>query len=249
MVWRADAVAGTEHAVPGTASADGCGWPATLSIPVAEDWRSGFHSVRLTAGDDEAYAFFAVRPAASPAPILLVLSTSTANAYNDWGGPSLYTGGTRVSFERPLARGFLAKPEPAARKAQAVPDREALGYFGWAEEHGVFPVERRRRLVDMGASVRGVGRTRGLRDRRRDLPGPRGASRGARRASAPPVGRTRRVLVLGDARHRRGVPRRRRQRCLLQREHVLVAGAVRRRSSRDDVLQVPSSRGSRARNA
>ncbi len=42
-----------------------------------------------------------------------MLSTSTYNAYNDWGGPSLYTGGTHVSFERPLAPGFLAKPEPA----------------------------------------------------------------------------------------------------------------------------------------
>jgi hypothetical protein len=44
-----------------------------------------------------------------------------------------------VSFERPLARGFLTKPEPAARKAQAVPDREALGYFAWAEEKGLSP--------------------------------------------------------------------------------------------------------------
>jgi hypothetical protein len=44
-----------------------------------------------------------------------------------------------VSFERPLARGFLAKPEPAARKAQAVADREALAYFAWAEEHDLSP--------------------------------------------------------------------------------------------------------------
>jgi hypothetical protein len=137
VVLRADAIAGTEHPIPPTASADGCGWPATLSIPVDGGWRSGSYRVRLMAGDEEAHAFFAVRPAAERAPILLVLSTSTANAYNDWGGPSLYTGGTRVSFERPLARGFLAKPEPALRKAQAMPDREALAYFAWAEEHGL----------------------------------------------------------------------------------------------------------------
>jgi hypothetical protein len=139
VIWRADAVAGTEHPVPATASADGCGWPPSLMIPVGDAWRSGFYSVRLTSEDEEAHAFFAVRPSTGRAPILLVLSTSTANAYNDWGGPSLYTGGTRVSFERPLARGFLAKPEPAVRKAQAVPDREALGYFRWAEEHGLSP--------------------------------------------------------------------------------------------------------------
>lgn len=139
VVWRADAVPGTEHPIPATASADGCGWPATLSIPVDPGWRSGFYSVRLTAADEEAHAFFVVRPATDRAPILLVVSTSTANAYNDWGGPSLYTGGTRVSFERPLARGFLDKPEPAVRKAEAVPDREALGYFAWAQEHGLSP--------------------------------------------------------------------------------------------------------------
>jgi hypothetical protein len=89
--------------------------------------------------DDEADAFFVMRPAHRRSPILLVLSTTTSNAYNDWGGPSLYTGGTRVSFERPLAPGFLRKPEPAVRKAQAVPDREALGYLSWAEEHGLSP--------------------------------------------------------------------------------------------------------------
>jgi hypothetical protein len=139
VVWRADAVAGSEHPVPATASANGCDWPASLAVPTDEAWRSGHYSVRLTSGDEEAHAFFAVRPAAGPAPILLVLSTSTTNAYNDWGGPSLYTGGTRVSFERPLARGFLAKPEPAVRKAQGVPDREALGYFRWAEEHDLSP--------------------------------------------------------------------------------------------------------------
>jgi hypothetical protein len=139
VVWRADAVAGSAHPVPATASANGCDWPASLAVPTDEAWRSGHYSVRLTSGDEEAHAFFAVRSAAGPAPILLVLSTSTANAYNDWGGPSLYTGGTRVSFERPLARGFLAKPEPAVRKAQGVPDREALGYFRWAEEHDLSP--------------------------------------------------------------------------------------------------------------
>jgi len=139
IVWRADAVAGVEHPVPATASVDGCGWPTTLTIAVGEDWRSGYYSVTLSSGAEQAHAFFVVRPSARISPILLVLSTATYNAYNDWGGPSLYTGGTRVSFERPLARGFLHKPEPAVRKAQAIPDREALGYFTWAEEQGLSP--------------------------------------------------------------------------------------------------------------
>jgi len=139
VVWRADAVAGTEHPIPAGAAADGCRWPPTLTIPVRDEWRSGYYSVTLTSGEERADAFFVVRPQRHRSPILLVLSTATYNAYNDWGGPSLYTGGTRVSFDRPLARGFLIKPEPAVRKAQAAPDREALGYFAWAEEHGLSP--------------------------------------------------------------------------------------------------------------
>jgi hypothetical protein len=138
VVWSDDAVAGSEHPIPATASSDGCGWPAAVEIPVGDDWRSGTYSVRLQDGERDADAFFVVRPA-RPAPILLVLSTATYAAYNDWGGPSLYTGGTHVSFDRPLARGFLRKPDPAERKAQALPDREALAYFDWAEQHGVSP--------------------------------------------------------------------------------------------------------------
>jgi N,N-dimethylformamidase beta subunit-like protein len=66
-----------------------------------------------------------------------VLSTTTWHAYNDWGGPSLYTGGTRVSFRRPFAPGFLVKPEPIGRMMQREPDREAMGFRTWARAHGV----------------------------------------------------------------------------------------------------------------
>ena len=66
-----------------------------------------------------------------------MLATTTWNAYNDWGGPSLYTGGTRVSFERPFADGFLVKPEPIGRMMQTTPDREAMGYRSWARPLGL----------------------------------------------------------------------------------------------------------------
>jgi hypothetical protein len=132
-----DVVAG-HHETPDTASANGCGWPGAFEIPVGEDWPSGYYTVTVTAGGERADAYFVVRPHPDdPAPILLVLATATWNAYNDWGGPSLYTGGTRVSFERPLARGFLDKPTPARRKMQPEPDREGLWYFRWAEPLGL----------------------------------------------------------------------------------------------------------------
>lgn len=138
-VWHAEGLPGASHVAPEDASSQGCGWPAALQIPAGEDWRSGYYSVTLTAGDERADAFLVVRPhaGAPTAPLVLVLSTTTYNAYNDWGGPCLYTGGTRVSFERPMAKGFLTKPEPVARKMQTVPDREAMGYIDWAREHGL----------------------------------------------------------------------------------------------------------------
>jgi len=138
VVWSASGVAGAAHETPEDASANGCGWPAALTIPTGEDWASGYYAVTVTAGDERAEAFLVVRPhAGSAAPILMVLSTTTWNAYNDWGGPSLYTGGTQVSFERPLAPGFLVKPEPHRRKMQPEPDREARWFFEWAEPLGL----------------------------------------------------------------------------------------------------------------
>jgi hypothetical protein len=138
VVWRTEAAPGARHAVPDSASADGCGWPIAVEIPVGTDWRSGYYAVSVSAGEERADAFLVVRERrGDPAPILMVLATSTWNAYNDWGGPSLYTGGTRVSFERPMAPGFLTKPEPHRRKAQPHPDREALWFFEWAEPRGL----------------------------------------------------------------------------------------------------------------
>lgn len=116
----------------------GCGWPAALEVPVGDHWRSGYYAVTLTSGDERADAFFVVRSRPEEtAPILMVLSTNTYDAYNDWGGPSLYTGGTQVSSERPLAPGFLVKPEPHRRKMQPLPDREGLWFFEWAEPLGL----------------------------------------------------------------------------------------------------------------
>jgi len=139
VAWRAEGVRGHAHPTPDDAAAIGCGWPPTLEIPIGEDWRSGYYAVTLTAGEERAEAFLVVRPGPSTprASMILVLATTTWNAYNDWGGPSLYTGGTRVSFERPLARGFLDKPEPKRRKMQPEPDREALWFFEWAEPLGL----------------------------------------------------------------------------------------------------------------
>ncbi|MCX6047946.1 MAG: hypothetical protein NT075_22835 [Chloroflexi bacterium] len=118
LVWRRAGIAGQEQPFPADAYATGCGWPVSFSLSIPETWRSGYYEVLLQ-GDGVAgiaavgYACFVVR-AARPSrgtASLLVLSTNTYNAYNQWGGSCLYAGARRVSFARPFERGFLNRPE------------------------------------------------------------------------------------------------------------------------------------------
>jgi hypothetical protein len=164
LVWTTSDVLGVRLDAPAGADANGCGWPAALHIPTDPAWRSGFYLVSMTApgGVPEratGYAGFVLRPAGRRANAVLVLATNTYNAYNNWGGRSLYTGGWRVSFDRPFGRGLLARPSSHRddRKARPrlpgeEPDidgdayqtyRYALGYPGYMSSAGWFTYERR----------------------------------------------------------------------------------------------------------
>jgi hypothetical protein len=131
VVWRAEGIAGAARTTPADVAERGCGWPPSFELELPPAWRPGLYQVRFAwAGKDPAEldmpAFFALRAARTdPArsPILLVLATNTYNAYNDWGGPNLYTGGVRVSFERPLAPGFLTQPDGVELRGAVPPGR------------------------------------------------------------------------------------------------------------------------------
>ena len=93
------------------------GWPVTDVVNVPPTSTSGYyHAVlRLTSGGDDTgalgYVPFVVRqPATRQSQILVQVATNTWQAYNPWGGKSLYpfnssdrTPALRVSFDRPLA--------------------------------------------------------------------------------------------------------------------------------------------------
>lgn len=164
LVWSAADLPGDDHPVPDDADSHGCGWPVAVTVPVGANWRSGFYLVTLKAHEAPAeralgYAGFVVGAAAKRARALLVLATNTYNAYNTWGGKSLYTGGWRVSFARPFGRGMLTRPETERddRKARPTyrgeePDvdgsiyqeyRFANGYPGFMSSAGWFTYERR----------------------------------------------------------------------------------------------------------
>jgi hypothetical protein len=129
------------HELPERAAAEGCPWPDAVSLEVPASWRSGFYevSLRTRAGfQHDAIGFFVVRSTTpDPSRPLLVLTTNTWNAYNDFGGRNLYTRGTRVSFARPMAPGFLRKPDgPGSRVAVVdAPDRAMRAHVTYLRDH------------------------------------------------------------------------------------------------------------------
>lgn len=146
-VFRADGLVGHYTPAPDDADANGCRWPVSLHVPIGASWTSGFYLATLTAvgaasGRDVAHACFVVRGAGAERT-LLVLGTNTWNAYNTWGGRSLYTGGHQVSFRRPFGRGILCRPEVERddRKARPVryretPDANGSIFQAYRTRHG-----------------------------------------------------------------------------------------------------------------
>lgn len=114
VVWSKVDVLGVEHPVPDDASSHGCHWPPAFNLTVPQNWRSGYYSAQLTGHDAKGSTVhgklsFVVRSAhpGRDTSILLQRTTNTDNAYNSWGGTTLYNGpngpGQRVSFDRPFA--------------------------------------------------------------------------------------------------------------------------------------------------
>lgn len=145
VVWG-DTVAAADHPTPLDASAQGCAWPAAATVVVDEDWQSGYYEVVLTIDVDgrtrRSHAFFVVRPTAdSTNTILLQLATNTWHAYNDFGGRNLYNGGTHVSLQRPMSRGYLHKPPGAGRRVTTIhpPDRDMNAHVGYLTRNKLSP--------------------------------------------------------------------------------------------------------------
>ena len=126
VVWQRKAIPGSFAAPPEHADAWGCRWPLSFEI-ATQGWASGFYLVTVTAlgaepGRNTAHACFVLR-SRQRRRALFVLATNTWNAYNTWGGASLYTGGSQVSFRRPFARGLLSRPELERDDRKARPVR------------------------------------------------------------------------------------------------------------------------------
>jgi hypothetical protein len=89
-----------------------CRWHPTLSFTIPSALPTGIYIAKLTAGTGASDCLFVVR-AGRRAPLLAQLPTATYEAYNGWGGSSLYPGGAdrvgltgttqaiEVSYDRP----------------------------------------------------------------------------------------------------------------------------------------------------
>ena len=142
VVWNEQDISGSAYPIPEDASSHGCRWPQSFKLRVPDTWRSGYYEVSMRAEDNggdftyrnrrtaEGVMHFVVRSAqpGHDTKILLQLATNTYNAYNNWGGYSVYAyhghsnlQGHRVSFDRPMAGLF---------------SRWELSFVEWAERNG-----------------------------------------------------------------------------------------------------------------
>jgi hypothetical protein len=110
-----------------------CPWPVTTSINTT-GWPEGFYYLVLTGGSGRDHMIpLVVESASVVGKAVLVFNDCTMQAYNKWGGYSLYTGkhgpadrSYKVSFDRPY-RNFEEvdlRNAPLIRAAEATADTE-----------------------------------------------------------------------------------------------------------------------------
>jgi len=104
---------GIQQSIPTPASDTNlieCQWQSNYEVTVPNtsdptDWASGVYLVKLTGltSGKQAYIIFVVRDDGRKSDLLFQSSANTYQAYNDWGGFSLYTNppAYEVSFNRP----------------------------------------------------------------------------------------------------------------------------------------------------
>ncbi|WCB95822.1 hypothetical protein DSM104299_04573 [Baekduia alba] len=108
---------------PGTTGTTDCsGWSAKATVTTTTDWPSGVYLLKLTREDNDAHGeiVLVVRDDGSHSQLAYKVPTNTYQAYNNWGGKSIYdfnssTGDTalahgpravKVSYDRPYAQAW-----------------------------------------------------------------------------------------------------------------------------------------------
>jgi hypothetical protein len=111
LVWQSDEVAGVRQAQPTVVAPTNtiaCNWNPSLTVPVTATWPPGAYLLKLVGPTNEQqYIPLCVRDDSSTAAIVIQSSVTTWQAYNRWGGYSLYYGNRRgaLSFTHNPAGG------------------------------------------------------------------------------------------------------------------------------------------------
>ena len=113
LIQTVSGLPGINQPVPAPQAGTGlieANWTPTYTLQTSSSWVSGVYLVKLIAADGSvAYILFVVRNDGATADIVFQIPINTYEAYNNWGGKSLYdynsNGGRayKVSFDRPFA--------------------------------------------------------------------------------------------------------------------------------------------------
>src|SRR5205085_2452967 len=110
-------------------------WPAIFRVTVPDDAVTGAYLVKVSSPVGQTWATFVVRERSPAAVILYPMSTNTYQAYNNWGGTSLYANARpdwaywhafAVSFDRPYQN--HGSGELLAKDRDFITFAEAQGY-------------------------------------------------------------------------------------------------------------------------
>jgi hypothetical protein len=136
LVWRSRPLPGRRQPAPVRAprtSMVATRWRRSLTIPVDPAWVPGVYLLKLVAATGQRYVPLTIRDDRSRAALVVQDAVTTWQAYNRWGGRSLYVGPdgsleTRsrvVSFDRPYAAeqgagDFLGNELPLVRLVESL---------------------------------------------------------------------------------------------------------------------------------
>jgi hypothetical protein len=115
-------------------------WRPSLQFRVQSDWAPGTYHIRLTtAAGYQALIPFVVRHDASTSEYLVVIGHNTYQAYNTWGGTSLYKNVLSPSVSASAARPAVVASfdRPYADSIDGPFALSEYGFVRWAEEKGL----------------------------------------------------------------------------------------------------------------
>ncbi len=90
-----------------------CDWTSQYALTIPDNWVSGVYLAKLTGSSGkQSYIIFVVRDDNRVSDFLFTSSVNTYQAYNNWGGKSLYSFNSgipavKVSFNRPYGMGYV----------------------------------------------------------------------------------------------------------------------------------------------